>query len=132
VYYDLTQARDERKLSDTVAICRVEQILSFPYDLAKEECAKYHKASIIWAREEPKNQGAWSYVQPRFKTVLKDSKSIGYAGRSAAASPVTGNKMQHATVIVRGVRLIIKFSDSRFSYVIYKRSEIKYCTAFCF
>jgi len=99
VYYDLTQARNERKLSDTVAICRVEQISPFPYDLVKEECAKYEKASIIWAQEEPKNQGAWSYVQPRFEIVLRDAKSIGYAGRPAAASPATGNKVQHTTEI---------------------------------
>jgi len=99
VYYDLIQARKERKLLDVVAICRVEQISPFPFDLVKEECVKYDKANIIWTQEEPKNQGAWSYVQPRFKTVLKDTKSIVYAGRPVSASPATGNKVQHVTEI---------------------------------
>jgi len=72
-YYDLIQARDERKLSDTIAICRIEKISPFLYDLVKEECVKYYKVSIMWAQEEPKNHGVWSYVQPRFKMVLKNT-----------------------------------------------------------
>ncbi|XP_022173086.1 2-oxoglutarate dehydrogenase, mitochondrial isoform X2 [Myzus persicae] len=76
VYYDLTKAREEHNLVDTVAIARVEQISPFPFDLIKQECAKYPNADIVWSQEEHKNQGPWPYVQPRFHTVLNNTKTI--------------------------------------------------------
>lgn len=77
VYYDLAKSREERSLVDTVAIARVEQISPFPFDLVKKECMKYPNADIVWAQEEHKNQGSWTYVQPRFHTVLNNSKTVG-------------------------------------------------------
>lgn len=99
VYYDLIKAREERNLSGTVAICRVEQISPFPFDLIEEECDKYRNADLMWTQEEPKNNGAWTYVQPRFWTAVRGTKSICYAGRPVAASPATGNKIQNAVEI---------------------------------
>lgn len=52
------------------------QICPFPYDLVKAECAKYPNASLHWAQEEHKNQGAWGYVQPRFATALTGSRDV--------------------------------------------------------
>ncbi|XP_025419010.1 2-oxoglutarate dehydrogenase, mitochondrial isoform X5 [Sipha flava] len=95
VYYDLTKSREERNLVDSIAIARVEQISPFPFDLIKQECAKYPNADIVWSQEEHKNQGSWPYVQPRFHTVLNNSKPIRYCGRPTAASTSTGSKMQH-------------------------------------
>ncbi|XP_014295484.1 2-oxoglutarate dehydrogenase complex component E1 isoform X6 [Microplitis demolitor] len=95
VFYDLKKARSERGLDDKVAITRVEQISPFPYDLVKQEAAKYPNAELVWAQEEAKNQGAWTYVQPRFSTALNDTRDISYVGRATAASPATGSKMQH-------------------------------------
>ncbi|XP_076753195.1 oxoglutarate dehydrogenase Nc73EF isoform X4 [Xylocopa sonorina] len=95
VYYDLKKARAEKKLDDKVAIARVEQITPFPYDLVKKEAAKYPNAELVWAQEEHKNQGAWTYVQPRFHTALNGTRSVSYVGRPTAASPATGSKMQH-------------------------------------
>ncbi|XP_069692670.1 2-oxoglutarate dehydrogenase complex component E1 isoform X5 [Periplaneta americana] len=95
VYYDLKKARNEKNLDKDVAIARVEQISPFPYDLVKKECVKYPNAAICWAQEEAKNQGAWTYVQPRFNTTLNGSRGLSYAGRPTAASPATGSKMQH-------------------------------------
>ncbi|PNF19902.1 2-oxoglutarate dehydrogenase, mitochondrial [Cryptotermes secundus] len=95
VYYDLKKARNEKKLEKDIAIARVEQISPFPYDLVKKECAKYPNAALCWAQEEAKNQGSWTYVQPRFNTTLNGSRDVSYAGRPTAASPATGSKMQH-------------------------------------
>ncbi|KAL5281992.1 OGDHL family protein [Megaselia abdita] len=80
VYYDLTKARAENKLEADVAIARVEQISPFPFDLAKKEAEKYKNAEIIWAQEEHKNQGSWSYVQPRFLTALNSERDISPSG----------------------------------------------------
>ncbi|XP_015438559.1 PREDICTED: 2-oxoglutarate dehydrogenase, mitochondrial isoform X1 [Dufourea novaeangliae] len=95
VFYDLKKARTEKQLDGKVAIARVEQISPFPYDLIKKESAKYPNAELVWAQEEPKNQGAWTYVQPRFHTALNGVRSVSYVGRPTAASPATGSKMQH-------------------------------------
>ncbi|XP_043254318.1 2-oxoglutarate dehydrogenase, mitochondrial isoform X1 [Colletes gigas] len=76
VFYDLKKARAEKQLDDKVAIARVEQITPFPYDLVKKEAAKYPNADLIWSQEEHKNQGAWSYVQPRFHTALNGTRAV--------------------------------------------------------
>lgn len=52
------------------------QLCPFPFDLIKAECAKYPGATLHWAQEEHKNQGAWSYVQPRFATALTGSRDV--------------------------------------------------------
>lgn len=51
VYYDLLTARKHVGKDDTVAICRVEQISPFPYDLIQAECQKYPGAELIWSQE---------------------------------------------------------------------------------
>uniref|UniRef100_A0A2S2R3P9 oxoglutarate dehydrogenase (succinyl-transferring) n=1 Tax=Sipha flava TaxID=143950 RepID=A0A2S2R3P9_9HEMI len=99
VYYDLIKSRQDRNLQDVVAISRVEQLSPFPFDLVKEECTKYENADIVWVQEELNNQGAWLYVKPRFLTSLANTKTIYYAGRPVAASPATGNKVQHTKEI---------------------------------
>lgn len=95
VYYDLKKARAEQQLDNKIAIARMEQISPFPYDLVKKEAAKYPNAELVWSQEEHKNQGCWTYVQPRFHTALNGVRNVLYAGRPTGASPATGSKMQH-------------------------------------
>lgn len=71
VYYELVTARDFKKLTDQIAISRIEQLNPFPYDLVAEECAKYDKAELVWVQEEHKNMGAWKFVKPRVEEVDK-------------------------------------------------------------
>ncbi|CAH1388602.1 unnamed protein product [Nezara viridula] len=95
VYYDLKRSRSERKVDKDIALVRVEQISPFPYDLVKALCAKYPSAELVWAQEEHKNQGAWSYVAPRFATALNKNRPVRYAGRQTSPSPATGSKITH-------------------------------------
>uniref|UniRef100_A0A2M3ZYY7 oxoglutarate dehydrogenase (succinyl-transferring) n=1 Tax=Anopheles triannulatus TaxID=58253 RepID=A0A2M3ZYY7_9DIPT len=76
VYYDLLKARRDRQLDSSIAISRIEQISPFPYDLVKAECAKYPNAELVWAQEEHKNQGCWTYVQPRFDTAINSTRDF--------------------------------------------------------
>ncbi|XP_065338418.1 2-oxoglutarate dehydrogenase complex component E1 isoform X4 [Cloeon dipterum] len=76
VFYDIKKARGARELDNDIAIARVEQISPFPFDLVKRECAKYPNAQLTWVQEEHKNQGAWSYVQPRFNTALNNTRVV--------------------------------------------------------
>jgi 2-oxoglutarate dehydrogenase E1 component len=94
VFYDLRKARADRGLESSVGIARVEQLSPFPYDLILKEVNKYPNAQLTWVQEEHKNMGAWSYIQPRMRTLLPE-REIKYAGRAVSASAATGSKHQH-------------------------------------
>ena len=93
VFYDLLEARDERRIED-VALVRLEQLAPFPNKSLTVELAKYPNADVVWCQEEPKNMGAWSFVGPRIEEVLDDLSQMAhrprYVGRGDAASPATG------------------------------------------
>ena len=98
VYYDLLEARDEAGLSD-VYILRLEQFYPFPAISLVKELERFKGAEMVWCQEEPKNQGAWSFVEPNIEWVLtrikaKHDRPI-YVGRVASASPATGLATQH-------------------------------------
>ncbi|MDO4879033.1 MAG: 2-oxoglutarate dehydrogenase E1 component [Neisseria sp.] len=96
VYYDLAKGREERGLADEVAIVRVEQLYPFPYAEAEAELAKYPNATeILWAQEEPKNQGAWYQTLHRLENLRKPNQRVLFAGRPASASPAVGYMSKH-------------------------------------
>ncbi|XP_050464689.1 2-oxoglutarate dehydrogenase complex component E1 isoform X5 [Cataglyphis hispanica] len=105
VYYDLKKARAERQLDDKIAIARMEQISPFPYDLVKKEAAKYPNAELVWAQEEHKNQGAWTYVQPRFHTALNGTPCVigasetSESNRGWLADLFSSNKSTKSTIV---------------------------------
>lgn len=97
VYYDLAAGRAERGLEEEVAIVRAEQLYPFPYAEAEAELAKYPNATeIMWAQEEPKNQGAWYQTRHRLEALAKEGQKLIYAGRPASASPAVGYGSKHA------------------------------------
>ena len=55
------------------------QISPFPYDLVAAELSRYPNAELVWTQEEPKNMGAWQYVQPRFSTACNHQRTIRYS-----------------------------------------------------
>jgi 2-oxoglutarate dehydrogenase E1 component len=93
IFYELVEEREKRGIKD-VSIVRIEQIAPFPWDKVSEEIALYKNAEIIWSQEEPKNMGAWSFVQPRISTVTRALNGIErkatYVGRSPSAATATG------------------------------------------
>jgi len=98
VYYDLHEEREKRGVDD-VYLLRVEQLYPFPLKALVKELGRFKKAEIVWCQEEPKNMGAWSFVDPYLEWVLEQvggkSKRPRYAGRPAAASPATGLMSKH-------------------------------------
>lgn len=96
VYYDLAKACEERELTDDIAIVRVEQLYPFPYAEAEAALAEFPNAKeILWAQEEPKNQGAWYQTRHRLESLAKDGQKVLYAGRPASASPAVGYMSKH-------------------------------------
>ncbi|MGR3290147.1 MAG: 2-oxoglutarate dehydrogenase E1 component [Paracoccaceae bacterium] len=98
VYYDLLAERDERGITD-VYLMRLEQFYPFPALSMVKELDRFKQADMVWCQEEPKNQGAWTFIEPNIEWVLTrinaDTKRPTYAGRPAAASPATGLSSQH-------------------------------------
>lgn len=93
VYYDLLEARREKKIED-VALVRVEQYYPFPEKELTEQLKKYKNAELMWCQEEPQNMGAWTFIRPNLQQLLDDlgrsNERVGYSGRNIAASPATG------------------------------------------
>jgi 2-oxoglutarate dehydrogenase E1 component len=96
VYYDLLAAREERKIAD-VAVVRLEQMYPFPANEVRDILARYREtADIVWVQEEPRNMGAWRFVQEQIQPILEPgNRTIRYAGRAASASPATGSLKRH-------------------------------------
>jgi len=95
VYYDLVHARTEAGRND-VAIVRIEQLYPFAHKAFQAELQKYTNAKeIVWAQDEPQNQGPWFYVQHHLYENMSEGQKLGYAGRSASASPAVGYLAKH-------------------------------------
>jgi 2-oxoglutarate dehydrogenase E1 component len=98
--YELMEARDQAK-DQGVEIVRIEQLYPFPSEpLVKRLKAMTKLERLIWAQEEPKNNGAWLFAEPLLECCLNDAGFKGmrpqFAGRDAAASPATGLAKRHA------------------------------------
>jgi 2-oxoglutarate dehydrogenase E1 component len=98
VYYDLYEEREKRGIDD-VYLLRVEQLYPFPAKALITELSRFRNAEMVWCQEEPKNMGAWSFIDPYLEWVLQHieakHKRVRYAGRPAAASPATGLMSKH-------------------------------------
>jgi 2-oxoglutarate dehydrogenase E1 component len=98
VYYDLFEER-ERRGSDDIYLMRVEQLFPFPLKSMVQELSRFKGAEIVWCQEEPKNQGAWAFIQPYLEWVLEQTGSVTprprYAGRPASAATATGLMSKH-------------------------------------
>jgi multifunctional 2-oxoglutarate metabolism enzyme len=95
VYYDLTEARKKAAV-ENVAIIRMEQFYPFPLTRLREVLAKYPAAKqLVWAQEEPKNMGGWTFVEQRLESLLQTCERPIYVGRTPSASPATGSYTIH-------------------------------------
>ena len=92
LWYDLADKRREHGL-DHVALVRVEQIYPYPREEIQAILDRYAKArDVIWAQEEPRNQGTWFFMLSRrhLAGMIRSNRRLGYAGREYSASPAAG------------------------------------------
>ena len=99
VFYDLMEARDAAGDTD-VQIVRIEQIYPFATEaLTKRMERMTSLEDVVWCQEEPRNNGAWFFVEPYIEEALaaagKAPMRARYAGRKASASPATGLAKRH-------------------------------------
>jgi 2-oxoglutarate dehydrogenase E1 component len=98
VYYDLLEERERRDIND-VYLLRVEQFYPFPARSLVTELSRFKGADMVWAQEEPKNMGAWTFIEPNIEWVLARAGTKAararYVGRPASASPAAGQMSRH-------------------------------------
>ncbi len=98
VYYDLEAEREARGIND-IYLLRMEQLYPFPARALIQELGRFKNAEIVWCQEEPKNMGAWTFVEPNLTWVLEHidakSKRPRYAGRPSSAATATGLMSKH-------------------------------------
>jgi 2-oxoglutarate dehydrogenase E1 component len=98
VYYDLYEEREKRGLDD-VYLMRVEQLYPVPLKALVMELGRFKGAEIVWCQEEPRNMGAWHFIEPYLEWVLNQihapNKRPRYAGRAASAATATGLMSKH-------------------------------------
>jgi 2-oxoglutarate dehydrogenase E1 component len=98
VYFDLYEEREKRGIDD-IYLLRLEQLYPFPAKALINELSRFRNAEMVWCQEEPKNMGAWSFIDPYLEWVLAhiDAKyqRVRYTGRPASASTATGLMSRH-------------------------------------
>jgi 2-oxoglutarate dehydrogenase E1 component len=98
VYYDLYEEREKRGVND-VYLLRVEQLYPFPAKALITELSRFKNAEMVWCQEEPKNMGAWTFIEPYLEWVLahinaKHSASALHRPRGGG-STATGLMSKH-------------------------------------
>jgi 2-oxoglutarate dehydrogenase E1 component len=98
VYYDLYEEREKRGIDD-VYLMRVEQLYPVPLKALVQELGRFRNAEVVWCQEEPRNMGAWHFIEPYLEWVLNQinapNRRPRYAGRAAAAATATGLMSKH-------------------------------------
>jgi 2-oxoglutarate dehydrogenase E1 component len=85
--------RTEKKI-DNAAIIRIEQLYPFAEKRMREMMKGFPKGvKLVWCQEEPQNMGAWTFIEPRLRTMF--CREIAYAGRDPSASPAVGALALH-------------------------------------
>jgi 2-oxoglutarate dehydrogenase E1 component len=91
IYYDLLAKRTPH-----IALVRVEQLYPWPHDEVAKIVDLYPSLQeVVWAQEEPKNMGAWTYVSPRLRVSTGNAMIVRYIGRPERASPAEGYASAH-------------------------------------
>ncbi len=112
---DLEEAleKDKAEAEDRLHIIRVEQLYPFPEEEIRNIFSRFqHVKEFVWAQEEPKNMGAWSYIEPRLRNVVPQGAEIRYAGRPDRSSPASGYQQVHSLEQQRIIQSALK-QDSK-------------------
>ena len=95
---DLLEEREKKGIND-VYLLRIEQLYPFPAKALLDELNRFKNAEVIWCQEEPKNMGAWAFIQPYVEWVFdqmgRTGQRVRYTGRPASASTATGLMRTH-------------------------------------
>ncbi len=95
LHYDLLAEATKRE-DTTTALVRLEQYYPLPIEELKGVLGRYPNAEVVWAQDEPENQGAAPFVQVQLWKRGKEQPPVRIISRAASASPATGSAKRHA------------------------------------
>jgi 2-oxoglutarate dehydrogenase E1 component len=96
IYVDMDTS-DHREEAEDVAIARVELLYPFPEEeLARVIDSYPNLREIVWVQEEPRNMGAWFFMEPRLRQLVGGELPISYIGKPARPAPAQGSARFHA------------------------------------
>lgn len=91
-----TELEISKVKKDWLHIIRTEQLYPFPKKEIESVIGRFKNLQeVVWVQEEPKNMGAWTYIEPRIRETVSDKISIRYIGRPDRSSPATGKANVH-------------------------------------
>ncbi len=92
IYHEIRAANPEPH----VAVVRIEELYPWPHEEVQAVIDRYpNLAEVVWTQEEPKNMGAWTFVEPRMRMATGNALTLRYAGRPERASPAEGYEASH-------------------------------------
>lgn len=92
-YFHELRAQRELAGDRTSAFVRLEQIAPFPTDEIEVLLKKYRGAEMHWVQEEPRNMGAYRFVQAQMLDCFGVNPK--YVGRPDSATPAVGSTKEH-------------------------------------
>ena len=94
VYYDLEATRKKLARTD-VAIVRLEQLYPLDGEIIQALAPYADGTPLVWVQEEPRNSGAWYFLNANLRHHIGDRLPLAVVSRAASASPATGSKASH-------------------------------------
>ena len=92
-----TTAKARSEPVNSIAVARIEMLYPFPEAELRDVLDAYpNLCEVVWVQEEPRNMGAWTYIQPLIDGLLPEGCELQYVGRPARASTAEGTSESHA------------------------------------
>ena len=103
IYTELAGS-DAFEEAENVAVGRIELLYPFPEGDLREMVEGYpNLREIVWVQEEPRNMGAWFFVEPRLREMFGEELPVRYVGKPARPSPAQGSarfhREEHAAIV---------------------------------
>lgn len=91
-------AKNQEEDTSWIHIARVEELYPFPRRVIRELLQKFpNLKEVKWVQEEPKNMGAWTFMESRILEILPEEVELSYIGRTYRSSPAEGVSSAHKT-----------------------------------
>ena len=107
IYYDLVAAGEHPA---NVSLIRIEELAPWSREIGELVDQYPNVDEVVWAQEEPKNMGAWTYVQPRLRASIGTLTTLRYIGRPERSSPAEGYKSSHDEEQARILRDVLTYA----------------------
>ena len=91
LFYELAKHREKEELGGA-ALVRVDACYPFPADAIREQLERFPGAEVVWAQEEPENQGAWRFMDSHLRGMGVEARRVS---RPESAAPATGSLTIH-------------------------------------